>query len=63
MENYCDAVMKSLDEKYGNNRKIVGMVLCDIKSLKKVNYCDNKEFVRIFEKVETSWLDLNEFNS
>ncbi|KAK4290852.1 hypothetical protein Pmani_028375 [Petrolisthes manimaculis] len=57
-----DQMFKRLDEKYGNCRKIVDVVLCDLKSLRKISDGDSKGFVKMVEKVERCWLDLKRMN-
>ncbi|KAK4324215.1 hypothetical protein Pmani_005217 [Petrolisthes manimaculis] len=62
VETDYDQMFKRLDEKYGNCRKIVDVVLCDLKSLRKISDGDSKGFVKMVEKVERCWLDLKRMN-
>lgn len=61
MENDYELMIKRLD-KCGNSRKVVDLVLCDLKSLKKIPEGDSKEFLKAVDKIETCWLDLKEMN-
>ena len=51
-----------LDEKFGDNCKLVDTVLCDLKSIKPINEGDIKGFVRMVEKFERCWLDMRRMN-
>ncbi|KAK3882458.1 hypothetical protein Pcinc_013165 [Petrolisthes cinctipes] len=62
VENDYELMIKRLDDKYGNSRKVVDMVLCDLKALKKIPEGDSKEFLKAVDKIETCWLDLKKMN-
>lgn len=51
-ENDYDAMLKRLDDQYGNPQKIVDVVLNEQKALKLLNEGDNKGFTKIVGKVE-----------
>lgn len=58
VENDYDEMFKRLDEKFGDNRKLVDAVISDLKSLKPIKDGDNKGFVKMVEKIERCWLDM-----
>lgn len=62
VETDYDEMFKRLNERYGNSRKIVDVVLCDLKTLRKLADGDTKGFVKMVEKVERCWLDLKRMN-
>ena len=62
VENDYHEMFKRLDEKFGNDRKIVDVVVNDLKALKKITEGDNKGFVKMVERVERCYLDLKKMN-
>lgn len=46
----------------GDNRKLVDAVVSDLKSLKPIKDGDNRNFVKMVEKIERCWLDLKRSN-
>ena len=62
VENDYDLMVKRLDTKYGNSRRIVDDILEDLKTLKVVSDGDHKSFVNMVNKVERCWLDLKKMN-
>ena len=62
IENYYQEMFKRLDDKFGNNRKIVDLVINDLRALKKVTEGDGKGFVKMVERVERCYLDLKKMN-
>lgn len=61
-ENDYEAMFKRLDEQFGDPRKIVDVVIGDLKTIKTINDGDNKGFVKMVGKVEQCWLDLKRVN-
>ncbi|KAK4325374.1 hypothetical protein Pmani_004053 [Petrolisthes manimaculis] len=59
--NYIE-MMQRLDDKYGNMRKVMDLVISDLKALKKINEGDTKGFVKLVDQVEQCWLDLKNIN-
>ncbi|KAK4322358.1 hypothetical protein Pmani_006872 [Petrolisthes manimaculis] len=55
-------MMQRLDDKYGNMRKVMDLVISDLKALKKINEGDTKGFVKLVDQVEQCWLDLKNIN-
>lgn len=55
--NYKE-MFQRLDDKFGNARKVVDMVISDLKALKRINEGDTKSFVKMVDQVEQCWLDL-----
>ncbi|XP_045127294.1 uncharacterized protein LOC123513898 [Portunus trituberculatus] len=62
VENDYDKMFNRLDEKFGDNCKLVDTLLCDLKSTKPINEGDIKGFVRMVEKFERCWLDMRRMN-
>ena len=62
VENDYDLMVKRLDTKYGNSRRIVDDILEDLKTLKMVSEGDHKGFINMVNKVERCWLDLKKMN-
>ncbi|XP_068212576.1 uncharacterized protein [Palaemon carinicauda] len=62
IENDYDEMLSRLDLRYGDNRKLVDAVLSDLKSIKPVNDGDNRAFVKMVERVERCWLDLQKMD-
>ncbi|XP_037793617.1 uncharacterized protein LOC119589114 [Penaeus monodon] len=61
-EGNYDEMFKRLDDKFGNPRKIVDLVISDLKSLRKISDGDTKGFVKMVDQVEQCWLDLKRVN-
>lgn len=61
-EGSYDEMFKRLDDKFGNSRKIVDLVVSDLKSLKKIADGDSKGFIKMVDQVEQCWLDLKKVN-
>lgn len=57
-EGDYDEMFQRLDDKFGNSRKIVDLVVSDLKSLKKISDGDVKGFIKMVDQVEQCWLDL-----
>ena len=62
VENDYDLMIKRLDAKYGNSRRIVDNILEDLKTLKVVSEGDHRGFMNMVNKVERCWLDLKKMN-
>ena len=62
VENDYDEMFNRLDEKFGDNCKLVDTVLCELKSIKPISEGNNKGFVTMVEKLERCWLDLKRMN-
>ena len=58
--NYQEMIQR-LDDKFGNVRKVVDLVISDLKALKRINEGDTKGFIRMVDQVEQCWLDLKKF--
>ena len=56
-EGNYDEMSQRLDGIFGNSRKIMNLVISDLKSLKKISDSDTKEFVKMADQVEQCWLD------
>ncbi|XP_063603426.1 uncharacterized protein LOC134779294 [Penaeus indicus] len=61
-EGNYDEMFKRLDDKFGNPRKIVDLVISDLKSLRKISDGDTKGFIKMVDQVEQCWLDLKRVN-
>ena len=61
-EGNYDEMLQRLDDKFGNSRKIVDLVISDLKSLKKISDGDTKGFIKMVDQVEQCWLDLKKVN-
>ena len=57
-----NAMMKRLDDRYGNPLKLVEAVLSDIKDLKSVPERSSKRFTEMVDVVERAFLDLKKLN-
>ena len=55
-------MFRCLDDKFDNARKIVDLVIRDLKSLKRVSDGDSKGFIKMDDQVEQCWLDLKRVN-
>ncbi|XP_037773212.1 uncharacterized protein LOC119568872 [Penaeus monodon] len=55
-EGNYDEMFKRLDDKFGNPRKIVDLVISDLKSLRKISDGDTKGFVKMVDQVEQCFL-------
>ncbi|XP_068229339.1 uncharacterized protein [Palaemon carinicauda] len=62
IENDNDEMLSRLDLRYGDNHKLVDAVLSDLKSIKPGNNGDNRAFVKMVERVERCWLDLQKMD-
>ncbi|XP_068235508.1 uncharacterized protein [Palaemon carinicauda] len=62
IENDSDEILSRLDSRYGDSCKLVDAVLSDLKSIKPVNDGDNRAFVKMVERVERCWLDLQKMD-
>lgn len=60
-EGNYEEMFKRLDDKFGNSRKIVDLVISDLKSLKKTDG-DTKGFIKMVDQVEQCWLDFKKVN-
>ena len=61
-EGNYEEMFQRLDDKFGNSRKIVDLVISDLKSLRKISDGDNKGFIKMVDQVEQCWLDLKNVN-
>ncbi|XP_047499242.1 uncharacterized protein LOC125046242 [Penaeus chinensis] len=61
-EGNYNEMFKRLDDKFGNPRKIVDLVISDLKSLRKISDGDTKGFIKMVDQVEQCWLDLKRVN-
>ena len=61
-EGNYEEMFQRLDDKFGNSRKIVDLVISDLKSLKKITDGDTKGFIKMVDQVEQCWLDLKKVN-
>ena len=61
-EGDYDEMIRRLDDKFGNSRKIVDLVISDLKALKKIPDGDTKAFIKMVDQVEQCWLDLKKVN-
>ncbi|XP_064083900.1 uncharacterized protein LOC135199676 [Macrobrachium nipponense] len=57
-EGNYDEMIQRLDDKFGNSRKIVDLVVGELRSLKKIYDDDTKGFIKMVDQVEQCWLDL-----
>ena len=51
-------MFKRLDYKYADNRKLVDVVINDLKNIKPLSDGDSKGFIDMVDKVERCWLDM-----
>ena len=61
-EGNYDEMIQKLDDKFGNARKVVDLVISDRKALKRINEGDTKGFIKMVDQVEQCWLDLKNIN-
>lgn len=61
-EGNYEEMFERLDDKFGNARKVVDLVISDLKALKRINEGDTKGFIRMVDQVEQCWLDLKKIN-
>ena len=61
-EGNYEEMFQRLDDKFGNSRKIVDLVISDLKSLRKISDGDTKGFIKMVDQVEQCWLDLKNVN-
>ncbi|XP_068229430.1 uncharacterized protein [Palaemon carinicauda] len=61
-EGNYDEMIQRLDDKFGNPRKIVDLVVGELRSLKKIYDNDTKGFIKMVDQVEQCWLDLKKVN-
>ncbi|XP_064112965.1 uncharacterized protein LOC135219811 [Macrobrachium nipponense] len=61
-EGNYDEMIQHLDDKFGNSRKIVDLVVGKLRSLKKIYDDDTKGFIKMVDQVEQCWLDLKKVN-
>ena len=62
VESDFDEMFKRLDEKYADNRKLVDVVINELKNIRPINEGDSKGFINLANKVERCWLDLKGMN-
>lgn len=61
-EGSYDEMFERLDDKYGNARKIVDLVISDLKCLRKIADGDTESFIKMVDQVDQCWLDLKKVN-
>lgn len=61
-EGNYDEMFERLDDKYGNARKIVDLVIGDLKCLRKISDGNTKDFIKMVDQVEQCSLDLKKVN-
>lgn len=62
VEGSYDEMFGRLDDKYGNARKIVDIVIGDLKCLRKISDGDTQGFIKMVDQVEQCSLDLGKVN-
>lgn len=58
LENDYDAMQERLEQKYGSPRKVVDLIVGDLRALKPVSEGDDKGLIKMIETVERCFLDL-----
>ena len=58
-EKSYDQMIKKLEEEYGDPRKLVDIVISDLKNLVIINENDTKSFLKMVTTVEQCYLDLS----
>ena len=58
VEHSFDEMIERLENKYADHRKLVDVVINDLKTIKPLEAGDSKGFAAMVDKVERCWLDL-----